>query len=253
MNGRKPIFIHYVHDMGRAQRFYESVFKVSPSFTSPGWTTLNFGSFELALHILSPGQMDEAPLPNAGLSLEAEQIEAMQASIEQYGGNLIEIREPQPHVPVRVASFRDSEGNGFELGHHVDDQGRYVKADSTNERSPYIIHYVHDMGRAQRFYEAVFKVSPSFTSPGWTTLNFGSFVLALHWTSPGEIDEVPLPHAGLNLEVDLIEEMQSLIERNGGTMIELREASNNVPDRVASFRDPEGNGFELRQHVGISA
>jgi len=63
MNGRKPIFIHYVHDMGRARRFYESVFNVSPSFSSGGWTTLNFGSFELALHILSSGGMDEAPRP----------------------------------------------------------------------------------------------------------------------------------------------------------------------------------------------
>jgi hypothetical protein len=24
-----------------------------------------------------------------------------------------------------------------------------------------------------------------------------------------------------------------------------------VPDRVATFRDTEGNGFELRQHVGF--
>jgi extradiol dioxygenase family protein len=61
MNGRKPIFIHYVHDMARARRFYESVFDVSASFSSGGWTTLNFESFELALHILSPDHMDEAP------------------------------------------------------------------------------------------------------------------------------------------------------------------------------------------------
>ena len=63
MNGRKPIFIHYVYDMKRARQFYESVFDVSPSFASDGWTTLSFGSFELALHILSPGAMEEAPLP----------------------------------------------------------------------------------------------------------------------------------------------------------------------------------------------
>jgi predicted enzyme related to lactoylglutathione lyase len=28
---------------------------------------------------------------------------------------MIELREPQPHVPVRIAAFRDSEGNGFKL------------------------------------------------------------------------------------------------------------------------------------------
>jgi hypothetical protein len=45
--------------------------------------------------------------------------------------------------------------------------------------------------------------------------------------------------------------MQTLIEQNGGQMIELREAEPPVPDRVATIRDPEGNGFELRQHVGL--
>ena len=118
-------------------------------------------------------------------------------------------------------------------------------------RKPIFIHYVHDMGRARRFYESVFDVSPSFASSGWTTLNFDSFELALHILSPGEMDEAPLPHAGLCLEVDRIEEMQTVIEHQGGKMTELREADQNVPDRVASFRDTEGNGFELRQHVGF--
>jgi predicted enzyme related to lactoylglutathione lyase len=120
-----------------------------------------------------------------------------------------------------------------------------------NGRSPIFIHYVYDMNRAQQFYESVFDVSPSFASGGWTTLNFGSFELALHILSPGEMDESPLPHAGLCLEVDHIEEMQALIEQNGGRMTELREADSRVPDRVATFRDTEGNGFELRQNVGF--
>ena len=44
--------------------------------------------------------------------------------------------------------------------------------------------------------------------------------------------------------------MQTRIETHGGEMLELREPQSSVPDRVATFRDPEGNGFELRQHVG---
>jgi len=116
-------------------------------------------------------------------------------------------------------------------------------------RNPIFIHYVYDMARARRFYESVFDVSPSFASSGWTTLNFGSFELALHILSPGFRDEAPLPHAGLNLEVDLIEQVQALIEKHGGTMRELREAAPNVPVRVATFLDPDGNGFELRQQV----
>ena len=105
-----------------------------------------------------------------------------------------------------------------------------------NCRKPIFIHYVHDMDRARRFYQTVFAVSPSSSSKDWTTLNFESFELALHILSPSNHEEGPLPHAGLNLEVDGIEDMQAIIERNGGAMTELREATRTVPDRVATFR-----------------
>ena len=113
-------------------------------------------------------------------------------------------------------------------------------------RNPIVIHYVLDMGRAKEFYTRVFEVEPSFESPGWTTLDFGAIELALHILESGDT-ESPLPHAGLNLEVDNIEEVQSAIERLGGHLVWLREPGGNVPDRVAAFRDCEGNGFELRQ------
>lgn len=116
MRARNPIVIHYVHDMERAKRFYAGVFQVSTSFDSPGWTTLDFGSIEVALHILYPGSKEpEAPLPHAGLNFEVDDIESMQNDIESLGGCLVELREPSGGVPVRVATFRDSEGNGFEL------------------------------------------------------------------------------------------------------------------------------------------
>ena len=119
MLARNPIFIHYVHDMARARRFYESVFRVVPDFASGGWTTLDFGTFRLALHILVAGQIDEAPLPHAGLNLEVDEIEALQQSIESAGGALLELREANARVPDRVATFRDTEGNGFELRQRV--------------------------------------------------------------------------------------------------------------------------------------
>ena len=50
-----------------------------------------------------------------------------------------------------------------------------------------------------------------------------------------------------------IEDMQALIEQNGGQMVELREPEPHVPPRVATFRDSEGNGFELRQYVSVSS
>ncbi len=119
MYGRDPIFIHYVYDMERARSFYQGVFEVSSTFESPGWSTLDFGSFELALHILTPGHDDEAPLSHAGMNLLVDEIEAMLQRIEESGGKMTVLREPAPNVPVRVAAFVDSEGNGFELRQEV--------------------------------------------------------------------------------------------------------------------------------------
>ena len=116
-------------------------------------------------------------------------------------------------------------------------------------RDPIVIHYVQDMARARSFYSEVFGVTSSFESPGWSTLDFGNFELALHILHPGNTEEGPMPHAGLNLEVDLIEAAQAEIESAGGRMTELREAVPGVPGRVATFFDPDGNGFELRQSV----
>ena len=119
MIGRNPIFIHYVHDMVRARNFYETVFAVKTSFASSGWSTLDFGVFQLALHILSPGHDEEEPIPHAGLNLEVDHIETLQPTIELCGGRLLELREAQPRVPARVATFVDCEGNGFELRQSV--------------------------------------------------------------------------------------------------------------------------------------
>lgn len=120
MIGSAPIVIHYVHDMARAQAFYETVFEVAPTFASPGWTTLDFSAFELALHVLDGGHQEEAPIPHAGLNLLVDHIETVQAMIERSGGRLVELREPDDFVPVRVASFVDCEGNGFELRQEVE-------------------------------------------------------------------------------------------------------------------------------------
>ena len=124
MKVRHPMFIHYVRDMARARHFYKTVFDVQSSFESPGWSTLDFGVVELALHILSPEDV-EAPIPHAGVNFEIggsfaidgskDSIEDMQGVIESCGGQLRELREPDNFVPVRVASFVDCEGNGFEL------------------------------------------------------------------------------------------------------------------------------------------
>ena len=115
MKARNPIVIHYVRDMDRAKAFYIGVFDVKPTYESSGWTTLDFGSIEVALHILSSSNDTESTIPHAGLNLEVDHIETMQADIERLGGKLTELREAEGGVPVRVATCQDSEGNGFEL------------------------------------------------------------------------------------------------------------------------------------------
>jgi predicted enzyme related to lactoylglutathione lyase len=115
MRVRNPMFIHYVKDMTRAKTFYTQAFGVEADFESEGWTTLNFGAIQLALHILNSNTECEGVMPHAGLNLEVDSIEAVQADIERLGGRMIQLREPKGGVPVRVATFEDSEGNGFEL------------------------------------------------------------------------------------------------------------------------------------------
>ena len=118
MKTREPMVIHYVGDMQRATRFYCEVFDVVPLFESPGWTELDFGDIKLALHILGH-DMGEKPIPHAGINFMVDDIEEIQLRIEKCGGELWELREPDDFVPVRVASVRDCEGNGFELRQEV--------------------------------------------------------------------------------------------------------------------------------------
>ena len=119
MEATDPLIIHYARDMQRAIKFYSGVFNTAPAFESPGWTTFDFGGIEFALHILVDGHQDDQPMPNAGLNLRVPNIEDYQARVEAEGGSLRELREPDDFVPVRVASFFDSEGNGFELRQNV--------------------------------------------------------------------------------------------------------------------------------------
>ena len=60
-------------------------------------------------------QREEGPLPYAGLVLEVDSIEEIQADVERLGGRMLGLMERRDGVPVRVASFQDCEGNGFDL------------------------------------------------------------------------------------------------------------------------------------------
>jgi predicted enzyme related to lactoylglutathione lyase len=111
-------------------------------------------------------------------------------------------------------------------------------------RNPAVLYYVNDMARAKGFYTRVFQVDPIYESDGYTSLNLGSIVLALHILSAGTAGI--LPHAGLCLTVDNIEEIQEEVEQLGGRLVEIREARDHIP-KIGCFQDPDGNGFELSE------
>jgi predicted enzyme related to lactoylglutathione lyase len=117
-----------------------------------------------------------------------------------------------------------------------------------NVRNPVIIHWVHDMDRATRFYEQLFAVETTMRTPAFSLLALGPVQLALHLLEPGA-PEAPLPHAGLNLEVDDVDALLPLLDPLGGRVVRTRQATREMPFRVAMLCDADGNGFELRQRV----
>jgi len=116
-----------------------------------------------------------------------------------------------------------------------------------------VIHYVRDMERACSFYGETIGLpeapTPGSGSPGWNTFQCGGLILALHILPEGEAVEAPLPHAGLNLEVDNLDAAVAELQAAGGELRALHEADGGIPVRVAEVADPDGNGFEFRQHV----
>ena len=117
-----------------------------------------------------------------------------------------------------------------------------------NTRDPMFIQYVHNMDRAVAFYRDVFGLPVVQHTPGWSMLRVGDATIALHILGPNS-SESPIPHAGLNLQVDDLDEGIAAVVAAGGEHIVTREATDFVPVRMCELRDTEGNGFELRQFV----
>ncbi len=115
--------------------------------------------------------------------------------------------------------------------------------------NPMIIHYVNDMDRAYAFYNETLGLTPDTRSEGWSTLRCGDLLVALHILGEGE--EHPLPHAGLNLQVDDLDAAVEELKAAGASILAVREAGGNMPVRLAEVKDPDGNGFELNQFVGL--
>ena len=114
---------------------------------------------------------------------------------------------------------------------------------------PMFIIYVHDMDRAVGFYADVFGFRLVQHTPGWSMFRIGDATLALHGLFEGS-SESPLPHAGLNFQVDNLDEAIEAALAAGAEHIVTRGPTSFVPVRMCEMKDPDGNGFEFRQFVG---
>ncbi len=110
--------IQYVYDMDRALAFYRDVLHLSPVEESSGWSMLGCGDALVGLHIISQ-DMDEKPVPFAGLNLRVDDLDAAVNEVKAAGGRVKDVKEDRPHVPVRLPVLEDTEGNVFELRQSV--------------------------------------------------------------------------------------------------------------------------------------
>lgn len=104
----------YVHDMDRAITFYRDAIGLPVLTRSSGWSQMACGDASIGLHMIDAG-VSERPVPYAGLNLQVDDLDPAIARAVAGGARLVEIREPQPRVPVRLGELIDPEGNGFEL------------------------------------------------------------------------------------------------------------------------------------------
>ncbi len=118
-------------------------------------------------------------------------------------------------------------------------------------RDPMFILYVRDMDRTLGFYRDTFEMEVVQHTPGWSMLRCGGATIALHILSPSSRESVA-PHAGLNLNVDDLDQAIAEVLAAGGEHIITREPTDFVPVRMCELRDTEGNGIELRQFVAAS-
>lgn len=111
---RNLMIVRYVADMERAYAFHAEGLGLTPVAKAAGWSMLSCGDALVGLHLIYGG-VTERPTPFAGLNLEVDDLDAAIRRAVDAGGALVEIREPEPHIPVRLAVLTDPDGGGFEL------------------------------------------------------------------------------------------------------------------------------------------
>lgn len=115
---RSLMMIQYVHDMDRAVDFYRDGVGLDLVSSSPGWSMFRCGDALLGLHGVY-GSVAERPVPYAGLNLEVDDLDPAIERALAHGAKLVEIREPEANVAVRLGVLVDPAGNGFELRQQI--------------------------------------------------------------------------------------------------------------------------------------
>lgn len=99
-----------------------------------------------------------------------------------------------------------------------------------------------DMKRAITFYQTALGLKVSFETPGWSELNFGDAVVALHGGWKGGVNKT-----GLSFQVKDIHAACDNAVKNGGSIVNAPEDRQGEPIFLATVRDTEGNEFMISQ------
>ena len=113
------------------------------------------------------------------------------------------------------------------------------------KKSAFIIYWVSDMKRAQRFYRDLLGLKPQIETDGWSQYEMGAGPgLALH---PG-VKESASKSPVLGFEVDDLKTARKRLEAAGASGITEPHA---IPGGLTlDFQDPDGHVLELVQYTG---
>lgn len=112
---QKVKFMLMAQDMGRALKFHTDVFGFLRGFESEHWSELLHGDAIIAFH----GGGDGSSNPT-GLSIQVDDANATAATIIAAGGSILHPPMQREGEPIKLGTFRDSEGNEIMLTEWVE-------------------------------------------------------------------------------------------------------------------------------------
>lgn len=114
MKTEKVKFMLLAQDMGRAVDFHTRVFGFAKGFLSAHWSELLHGDAIIAFHGGGDGTLNPT-----GLSIQVDDAAAAVVAIENAGGTVLSPPSQREGEPVKLGTFRDTEGNEIMLTQFV--------------------------------------------------------------------------------------------------------------------------------------